>query len=52
MDIKRGMDFVRKVLVLDFGLVFYLDFLVWGYYKLGNCLEVKKIFFSIVKEFI
>ncbi|GAA6867806.1 hypothetical protein HpHA245_15420 [Helicobacter pylori] len=29
-----------------------MDSLAWGYYKLGNCLEAKKIFSSIAKESI
>lgn len=52
MDVKRGMDLVRKALALDSGSVLYLDSLAWGYYKLGNCLEAKKIFSSIAKESI
>lgn len=52
MDVKRGMDLVRKALALDSNSVLYLDSLAWGYYKLGNCLEAKKIFSSIAKELI
>lgn len=50
LDIKRGMDFVRKALALDSGSVLYLDSLAWGYYKLGNCLEAKKSFLASLKS--
>ncbi|WQS95075.1 ATP-dependent nuclease subunit B [Helicobacter pylori] len=55
MDVKRGIDLVKKALALDtsdYNSAIYLDSLAWGYYKLGNCLEAKKIFSTIAKELI
>ncbi|AFI05488.1 tetratricopeptide repeat protein [Helicobacter cetorum] len=52
MDVKKGIGLVKKALALDSSSALYLDSLAWGYYKLGNCLEAKKIFSTISKELI
>ncbi len=37
IDIKGGMEYVRKALESEKESPFYLDSLAWGYYKLGQC---------------
>jgi len=37
IDIKKGMEYVRKALESEPESPFYLDSLAWGYYKQGQC---------------
>lgn len=50
IDIKKGIDYVKVALEIDPGSISYVDSLAWGYYKLGKCVEAKKIFSTIPKE--
>ena len=45
IDVKVGMEYVKKALESEKESPYYLDSLAWGYYKLGQCekaLEVMK----------
>jgi len=48
VDVKKGMEYVRKVLKENPKSAYYLDSLAWGYYKLGQCKEAKKIMDKVV----
>ena len=37
LNIKRGIELVKKALQIDPDSPYYLDSLAWGYYKLGQC---------------
>ncbi|PAF50506.1 ATP-dependent nuclease subunit B [Helicobacter sp. 13S00477-4] len=50
LDIKKGIDYVKVALEIDPGSISYVDSLAWGYYKLGNCMEAKKIFDTIPNQ--
>ncbi|WP_095274945.1 ATP-dependent nuclease subunit B [Helicobacter sp. 11S03491-1] len=50
LDVKKGIHYVKIALEVDPGSVSYVDSLAWGYYKLGKCIEAKKIFATIPKE--
>ncbi|AFI04267.1 tetratricopeptide repeat protein [Helicobacter cetorum] len=50
LDIKKGMEYVKKALAIEPSSALYLDSLAWGYYKLNNCQEAQKIFSQISKE--
>ncbi len=43
IDIKSGMNYVRKALKIEPESAFYLDSLAWGYYRLKNCKKAYKI---------
>ncbi len=43
MDVKKGIELVKKALKQDPNSPYYLDSLAWGYYKLGLCKKAKKI---------
>jgi len=43
VDVKKGMEYVQKVLKENPESAYYLDSLAWGYYKLGQCKEAKKV---------
>ncbi len=46
ISLPKGMDYVRKAIKLEPNNVYYLDSLMWGYYKLHQCMKAK----SIVKQ--
>ncbi len=48
VDVKVGMFYVQKALKLEPNSAFYLDSLAWGYYKLGDCKEAKRIIDRVV----
>ncbi|QOP44028.1 hypothetical protein FJR45_08760 [Sulfurimonas sediminis] len=48
LDVKKGMDYIKKVLKTNPDSAFYLDSLAWGYYKLGKCVEAKKVMDRVV----
>ena len=48
VDVKKGMEYVRKVLKENPKSAYYLDSLAWGYYKLGQCKKAKKIMDKVV----
>lgn len=39
IDVLKGIDYVRRALLVDNESPFYLDSLAWGYYKQGKCKE-------------
>lgn len=49
MDIKKGISLVKEALKQDKNSPFYLDSLAWGYYKLKNCQEAKRIIERVLK---
>ena len=49
LDVKKGMIYVEKALVLAPNSAFYLDSLAWGYYRLGECKRAKKLMQTVVK---
>jgi len=48
LDIKKGMNYIRKVLKQQPNSAFYLDSLAWGYYQLGECKKAKDIMNKVV----
>ncbi len=48
MDVKKGIEYIKKVLLVKPNSSFYLDSLAWGYYKLGECKKAKKILDRVV----
>ena len=49
MDIKEGIEYVKKALAKEPKNRFYLDSLAWGYYKLKECKKAKEIMEEIKK---
>ena len=49
IDIKKGLEYVKKAVALEPKNIFYLDSLAWGYYKLKHCKEAKEIVTKIKK---
>ena len=49
IDVKKGMEYVRKALKEEPKSAYYLDSLAWGYYKLGNCKKAKAILDEVKK---
>lgn len=43
LDIRRGIELVKRALAKEPDSPYYLDSLAWGYYKLGRCKEALKI---------
>ncbi len=48
IDIKKGIEYVKKALEIEPDSVYYLDSLAWGYYKEGKCKEAYKIMDRII----
>jgi len=48
IDVKGGMKYIEKVLLVQPNSSFYLDSLAWGYYKLGKCKKAKEIMNRVV----
>ncbi|MEN8302708.1 MAG: hypothetical protein ABFQ64_01390 [Campylobacterota bacterium] len=48
IDVKGGMKYIEKVLLVQPNSSFYLDSLAWGYYKLGECKKAKEIMDRVV----
>ncbi|WP_457744719.1 hypothetical protein [Sulfurimonas sp.] len=48
VNVKKGMKYIRKVLKDNPNSAYYLDSLAWGYYKLDECKEAKKIMNKVV----
>lgn len=42
IDVNKGLELVKKALVLEPNSSYYLDSLAWGYYKLGECEKAKE----------
>lgn len=49
VDVKKGMGYIREVLKLEPDSAYYLDSLAWGYYRLGNCKEAKRVMQKVLK---
>jgi len=49
MNLKEGIEYVKKALEKDPKNIFYLDSLAWGYYKLHNCKDAKRVMEDIKK---
>jgi len=48
VDVKKGMEYVRRVLKENPESAYYLDSLAWGHYKLGQCKEAKKVMQKVI----
>jgi tetratricopeptide (TPR) repeat protein len=49
VDVKKGMEYVEKVLQNNPDSAYYIDSLAWGYYKLGKCKKAKELMNKVVK---
>jgi Tfp pilus assembly protein PilF len=47
LDIKKGMQYIKKALQYAPDSAFYLDSLAWGYYKLHQCQKAHQLFQKI-----
>lgn len=43
INLKEGIEYVQKALLMDSQNIDYIDSLAWGYYKLGKCKEAWEI---------
>ncbi len=50
IDIKGGMDYVKKALESEPESPFYLDSLAWGYYKQGQCRKALNLMKKVRKN--
>ncbi len=50
LDLKGGMELIKKALQKDKNSVYYLDSLAWGYYKLKNYKEAYKLMKIVVDK--
>lgn len=50
LNIKRGVEYVKKALAIEPYAIAYIDSLAWGYYKLGDCENALKTFAQIPKD--
>ena len=50
IDVKWGIDLVKKALKAEPDSAFYIDSLAWGYYKLGRCEEAYREMKRVVKQ--
>lgn len=50
INIKRGIEYVKKALAIEPYAIAYIDSLAWGYYKLGDCENALKTFAQIPKD--
>ncbi len=50
IDVKKGIEYVKKALRLNPTSVYYLDSLAWGYYKIGKCKEAFEIMDKIIDK--
>lgn len=49
IDVKRGMELIKRVLEIEPNSAYYLDSLAWGYYKLGECKKADTIMQRVLK---
>ncbi len=49
VDVKKGMMYIDRVLLLEPNSSFYLDSKAWGYYKLGQCKKADKLMKKVAK---
>lgn len=50
IDIKKGIELVRKALAKEPHSLYYIDTLAWGYYKEGKCAEAWKLMHPFEQE--
>ncbi len=50
IDVKKGIEYVKKALELEPASIYYLDSLAWGYYKLKKCKKAYEIMDKIVDK--
>jgi len=43
IDVKQGMEYVKRALKTSPESIYYLDSLAWGYYRLGECKKAREI---------
>lgn len=48
IDIKKGIELVQKAIAQDEKNSAYIDSLAWGFYKIGNCEEAKRLMKKVV----
>jgi len=49
IDVKEGIKYIKESLEKEPNSAYYLDSLAWGYYRLGECREAKKIMNRVTK---
>jgi tetratricopeptide (TPR) repeat protein len=49
LDVKLGIEYVKKALDVNPNSAYYLDSLAWGYYKLGMCTKADTLIQTILK---
>jgi tetratricopeptide (TPR) repeat protein len=50
LDIRRGLELVRRALKQQPDNAYYLDSLAWGLYKEGKCAEAAKVMERVIAE--
>ncbi|ADV46065.1 hypothetical protein [Nitratifractor salsuginis] len=50
LDVKRGVDLVRRALQQQPDNSYYLDSLAWGLYKLGECAKAYKVMEKVIAD--
>jgi len=50
VDVKQGIELVKKALEAEPDSAFYIDSLAWGYYKLGRCDEAYREMKKVVEK--
>lgn len=50
IDVKGGIEYVKKALEIEKESPFYLDSLAWGYYKQGRCKKALKLMQEVQKN--
>ncbi|MDF1881163.1 hypothetical protein JHD50_07585 [Sulfurimonas sp. MAG313] len=50
LDIKKGMNYVKRALKEDSNSAYYLDSLAWGYYKQGYCSKALTLMKGVTKQ--
>lgn len=49
IDVNKGIEYVNMALESEPNSIYYLDSLAWGYYKLGNCAEAKRVMYELLE---
>lgn len=50
INIKKGIELVKKALKIEPNSPYYIDSLAWGYYKLNKCEKALKVMQQIVSD--